>query len=235
MRIKKINMGSFLAVSDCISLLNLSCGFISILLAINNYIGLSSIFIIFAIIFDSCDGWIARKMGRNDEYGFGKNIDSLSDVVSFGVAPGILLYSVCCVYTPDFIYPSAIVSLFIVISGVLRLTRYNVISDYVDFKGFIGLPIPATAMLLVTFILASAFHINSNLAILIAIVLMIISGILMISNVKYPKFNNVKIISIAMILILLIIVPIPIVFSGFNIPATVLFILTLIFVSKLLK
>jgi archaetidylserine synthase len=235
MRIKKINMGSFLAVSDGISLLNLSCGFISILFAINNHIGYSAIAIIFAIIFDSCDGWVARKMGRNDEFSFGKNIDSLSDVVSFGVAPGILLYSVSSMYAPNLIYISAITALFIVITGVLRLTRYNVIADYIDFKGFIGLPIPATAMLIATFILTGAFHINSNIAILIAIVLMIISGILMISNIKYPKFDNVKIIAVAVILILLIIVPIPIVFKEFNIPATILFILTLIFTSKLLK
>ncbi|MDR3222415.1 MAG: archaetidylserine synthase [Methanobrevibacter sp.] len=235
MRIKNTNIGSFLSTPDLISLLNLSSGFISILLAINGSIRFSAIAIIFAIIFDSADGWVARKVGRNDEYGFGKNIDSLSDVVSFGVAPGILLYSVCAVNTPEFIYISIIISLFILITGVLRLTRYNVIADYLDFKGFIGLPIPATAMLISTFILTGIFHINSILSISIIFSLMLISSILMVSNIRYSKFNNIKVIIIALILILLVIIPIPISYNGIDVPATILFILTLIFASNLFK
>ncbi|MDR1820635.1 MAG: archaetidylserine synthase [Methanobrevibacter sp.] len=235
MRIKKTSMGNFLSIPDIISLLNLSFGFISIMLAINGYLRFSAIAIICAIIFDSVDGWVARKLGRNDEYGFGKNIDSLSDVVSFGVAPGILLYSVCKLNAPEFTYISFIVSLFIIITGVLRLTRYNVIADYLDFKGFIGLPIPVIAMLISTFLLTGIFHINSNIAILALLSLMIVSSTLMISNIKYPKFNNIKIIIIALILILLIIIPIPISYNGIDVPAAILFILTLIFAAKLFK
>ncbi|MDR2545840.1 MAG: archaetidylserine synthase [Methanobrevibacter sp.] len=235
MRIKKTNIGNFLSTPDIISLLNLSFGFISIMLAINGYIRFSTIAIICAIIFDSVDGWVARKLGRNDEHGFGRNIDSLSDVVSFGVAPGILLYSVCRINTPEFIYISVIVSLFIIITGVLRLTRYNVIADYLDFKGFIGLPIPATAMLISTFLLTGILHINSNIAILVLLSLMIVSSALMISNIRYPKFNNIKIIIIALILILLVIIPIPIFLQGVDVPAAILFILTLIFAAKLFK
>ncbi|GAA5819208.1 MAG: archaetidylserine synthase [Methanobrevibacter sp. CfCl-M3] len=235
MRIKKTNIGNFLSTPDIISLLNLSFGFISIMLAINGYIRFSAQAIICAIIFDSVDGWVARKVSRNDEHGFGRNIDSLSDVVSFGVAPGILLYSVCRINTPEFIYISVIVSLFIIITGVLRLTRYNVIADYLDFKGFIGLPIPATAMLISTFLLTGILHINSNIAILVLLSLMIVSSALMISNIRYPKFNNIKIIIIALILILLIIIPIPIFLQGIDVPAAILFILTLIFAAKLFK
>jgi archaetidylserine synthase len=235
MRIKKIGIWNFLSVPDFISLLNLSSGFISILLSINGHIKFSAIAILLSIIFDSIDGWIARKIGRNDEYGFGKNIDSLSDVVSFGVAPGILLYVVCILNTPEFVYISTIVSLFMVIAGVLRLTRYNVIADHLDFKGFIGLPIPTTAMLISTWILTGAFHIQPTIAVSIAFPLMTISSVLMISNVKYPKFNNMKIIIVALILMVLIVVQIPISYNGIDVPATVLLILTLIFTSNLLK
>jgi len=236
MKIKNTNMANFFAIPDAISLLNLSCGFISILLAINHYFSLSAIFIIFAIVFDSIDGWVARKLGRKDDYGFGKNIDSLSDVVSFGVAPGILLYLIGSngSYSIEITYITAAVALMMVICGVLRLTRYNVIADHLDFNGFIGLPIPATAVLLATFVLSGFLNI-SPISIYVLSALMIVSSILMISNVKYLKFNNLKVIGIGIVLIILILIPIPIVALGLNIPATILFALCMIFAMKLFR
>ncbi|MDR1819283.1 MAG: CDP-diacylglycerol--serine O-phosphatidyltransferase [Methanobrevibacter sp.] len=234
MKIKKTNIKNFLSIPDFITLLNLSFGFISILLSIDGYLRFSAISIIFASICDSADGWVARKIGRNDEYGFGKSIDALSDIVSFGVAPGIILYSICRMDNPKFICISAIISLFMVITGVLRLTRSNVIADHLDFKGFIGLPITATGLLISTFILTGIFHVNAHIAILTIISLMFISSILMISNIKYPKFN-MRIVIIALILTLLIIIPIPISYNEINIPATILFTVSLMFTTKLFK
>ncbi|MBZ9571184.1 CDP-alcohol phosphatidyltransferase family protein [Methanobrevibacter sp. TMH8] len=245
MDLKETKIGYFMAVSDVISLLNLSFGFLSILMAINGQIAISAIFIIIALVFDSIDGWVARKLSRIDEYGFGKNIDSLSDVVSFGVAPGILLY---CIGTStiqnslinhyyfglsqftQFInliglnYLLAIVALFIVICGVLRLTRYNAIVDNLNFKGFIGVPIPATGVLLSSFVLSGFFNLY------IAMILMVIMGLLMISNIKYSKLDNPKYLGIFAIFLILILIPYPIVFWGIDIPASVVFVLTLIYV-----
>ena len=125
----KTEMRSFVAISDIISLLNMSSGFLSIISSINNNLGLAAILMLVAIMFDSVDGWVARKTNRHDELGFGKNIDSLSDIVSFGVAPAIFIYS-CINTTPGILQTAVIlISLFIVICGVLRLTRYNVIAD----------------------------------------------------------------------------------------------------------
>ncbi|MDR2967687.1 MAG: archaetidylserine synthase [Methanobacteriaceae archaeon] len=224
MEFEKKGIRFFLALPDVISLLNLSFGFLAILVAFNGNVNLSSVLIIISIVFDSIDGWVARKIGRNDEYDFGKNIDSLSDVVSFGIAPGVLLYSIGNSHPPEISLFVPIVSLFMVICGVLRLTRFNVICNKVDYDGFIGLPIPTIAILLSTFVLSGFFNIY------ICLVLMIVTGLLMISNVKYPKFDNIKIISFGALLILLIIIFYLLNLAGLNIFATILFALTVIYV-----
>jgi archaetidylserine synthase len=222
MKNKKISMRSFVAIPDIISLLNLSFGFLAILLAFNNQIITSATFIVMAIIFDSLDGWIARKLKRNDEMGFGKNIDSLSDAVSFGISPGVLLYVIGSNSFPEYSYIIAIISLLMAITGILRLTRFNIISN-MDFKGFIGLPIPTTAIIMSTLVLSGIFNIY------LASILMIVSSILMISTVHYPKINNLKVICFTFLLIIMTIIPYPFMIYGINLPAVILFILSLFF------
>jgi len=255
MKLKETRIGCFMAVPDLISLLNMSFGFLSILMAINGQITISAIFIIIALIFDSVDGWVARKLSRIDEHGFGKNIDSLSDIVSFGVAPGVLLYCVGDSYIRNSVINQlgagqplqftqfthfaqftqflgfdyllaivAIVSLFVVICGVLRLTRFNVIADKLDFGGFVGVPIPTVGILLSSFILSGVFDLY------VAMILMVIVGFLMISNIKYSKLNDPKLLIVFAILVVLILIPYPIVFWGINIPATAAFVLTLVYI-----
>jgi archaetidylserine synthase len=235
MELKETRMEYFMGVPDIISLLNLSFGFLAILMAINNQIAISAILIIFALIFDSVDGWVARKLSRIDEHGFGKNIDSLADIVSFGVAPGILLYfsgknqleSFGLGSSDQFHYLDiilALVALFVVICGVLRLTRFNVIADKVNFNGFIGLPIPACGIVLSTFILSGFFNIY------VAMVLMIIIGLLMISNIRYRKLNDPKILIITGILIFLVIIPYQLIYMGINVFATIVFIIVMIYI-----
>lgn len=227
MEVKETGIRCFLEVPDLISLLNLSFGFLAILMAINNQFNFSAMFIIIALAFDSVDGWVARKLSRVDKYGFGKNIDSLSDVVSFGVAPGILLYSMGTGFSLEISYLTTAIALFIVICGVLRLTRFNVIADFIDFNGFIGLPIPVTGFLLAIFLLSGFFSIGDINSIIVAIILMVIVGILMISNLKYAKLNNPTLLPIFVILVVLLFIPFPIEFMGINIPAAILFIITM--------
>ena len=112
--------------------MNILCGFISILLAINHNFELSAILMIIAIMFDSVDGWVARKINRNDKLKFGQNIDSLSDAISFGAAPAVFLYTISSTIPHNLSILPAIISLLIVACGVLRLTRYNAIADYIQ-------------------------------------------------------------------------------------------------------
>ena len=209
-------MKSFIAVSDIISLLNMSSGFLSIVSSINHDFELAAILMIIAIIFDSSDGWVARKTNRQDDLGFGKNIDSLSDIVSFGVAPAIFIYS--CINTTPGIFQSTVilVSLFIVVCGVLRLTRYNVIADKLDTKDFIGFPIPGISFAIAAFYLSGLFDG------FVALILSIIISVLMISNIRYPKFDNIPVIAVSAVLILILILPINIILFNINIPALIL-------------
>ena len=216
---------SFIAISDIISLMNMCSGFISIIMSINHNFYLASIFMIFSLLFDSVDGWIARKTNRNDEYGFGKNIDSLSDVISFGVAPAIFLYSFSLFNANYLEIPTLIVSLFIVICGVLRLTRYNIISDKVE--GFIGFPIPGIAIIMAAFYLSGLFNIY------VALILAIIVSIAMICNKSYDKFTDLYLLVLNAICLLFIIFQIPLNIGFVNVPALIVLLtsLTYLFIN----
>ena len=230
MEIEKTNIQNFIATSDIISLLNMSSGFLSILCSINNYFELSAILMIIAIMFDSTDGWVARKTNRNDSLGFGKNIDSLSDIVSFGVAPAVFIYTSINTTSIPLQILVILVSLLIVVCGVLRLTRYNVIADHVNISGFIGFPIPGISLIIAAYYLSGLY--NPYIALLLSIIV----SLLMISNIKYPKFSNKPIITVSFILIILIILPIPTVLFNINIPALILLLFCLYYLlSNLIK
>ncbi|MBQ6099416.1 MAG: archaetidylserine synthase [Methanobrevibacter sp.] len=221
MKIEDTNIKKFIAISDIISLLNMSCGFLSIINALNNNFELSALLMIFAIMFDSVDGWVARKTNRQDTLRFGKNIDSLSDVVSFGVAPAVFVYSTINTTSPNIQLIGLIVSLLIVICGVLRLTRYNVIADEIDTKDFIGFPIPGIAFVIATLYLSGIY--NPYLALALSIII----SLIMISTIIYPKFDNIPILAISCILIFLLILPFKLVMFNINIPALLLLVFCL--------
>ena len=216
MRIEDTNIKKFIATSDVISLLNMSCGFLSVICSLNSKFELAALLMIFAIMFDSVDGWVARKTNRQDTLGFGKNIDSLSDAISFGLAPAIFVYATINTTTTTIEPIVILVSLLIVICGVLRLTRYNVIADLIKTKDFIGFPIPGIAFILATYYLSGLYNIY------IALILSIIVSLIMVSTIIYPKFDNVPILAISVILIFLLILPFKIVLLSVNIPALLL-------------
>lgn len=216
MKIEDTNIKKFIAISDIISLLNMSCGFLSIINSISLNFEIAALLMIFAIMFDSVDGWVARKTNRNDSLGFGKNIDSLSDVVSFGVAPAVFVYSTINTTSTIIQGIGIVVSLFIVICGVLRLTRYNVIADKINTKDFIGFPIPGIAFIIATLYLSGLYNMY------IALILSVIISLIMISTIIYPKFDNIPTLAISCVLIVLLILPIKIVLFNINIPALLL-------------
>jgi archaetidylserine synthase len=183
---KKIT--SFISLPDVLSILNASSGYFSILMSIQGDFSAASILMLLAVIFDSLDGWVARRTGRVDIHGFGKNMDSLSDVISFGVAPAILIY----LTSADFRYINILVGLLIVICGILRLSRFNVLTG--GGKNFTGLPIPVVAVVVSSFYVTGFYSEKVVGAMLLAV------GILMVSSIEYPRVGG-KMASIAFILI----------------------------------
>ena len=226
MRLKSTGMGYFLAIPDAISLLNLVFGFLAILMVIDNHLTLASLCILVALVFDSVDGWVARKLERKDYFGFGKNMDSLADVVSFGVAPAAILYSLSSGMSDWSGYLVTIVCLIVLVCGMLRLARYNVIADRIQYKGFIGLPIPAAALILSTYYLSGLFNIT------IACILMVFASYLMISTIRFPKFDNIYLLGIGALMILILISPINIYLYGVNLPALIIFVICLVYIFE---
>lgn len=220
MSLKNYGLRYFIAIPDLFSIMNLIFGFLAILMFINGNLRTGVEFMFISLIFDSIDGWVARKIGREDVYGFGKNIDSLCDIVSFAVAPAIFLLFLGKNF--DMQYIIILISLIIIVFGMLRLARYNSIPYDEKLKDkFIGVPIPVTVVLLSSFYLSGIFNFE------IAIILMFLLSLLMISSFTYPKITDIRLIIPAFFLMLLslLVKSVPI-----NIPALMLFILILLYI-----
>ncbi len=212
-----MNIKQLVSYADLVSLGNASFGFLSIIMVFEGHLEIAAQFLLVAVIFDSLDGWVARKTKRVDQFGFGENIDSLSDVISFGVAPGMLLYSACASFSIPYI--NIVVALLILLCGILRLARFNVLADSseVNDKNFVGLPIPSTALILGSFYISGIFRAD------LALVIMVVVSLLMISTISYPKFKGTKIIIAGSVLIFLTLLPQGILSAMANLPAKLLF------------
>jgi archaetidylserine synthase len=215
----------YMALPDLVSLANASSGFLAVIMVSIGNLILASQFMLLAVIFDSIDGWVARRTNRVDEHGFGKNMDSLSDVISFGVAPGMLLFTACQSFSIPYI--NILVALLIVISGILRLSRFNVLADSSDVPGgdkFVGLPIPTTALILGSFYLSGMFRMD------FALIIMAVIAVFMISTIEYPKFKSMILMASGGVLIVGTILPQNILSSISYLPAKLLFLFTIIYV-----
>ena len=177
-------------VPSLFTVLNAFCGFLSIISAHQNRIEMAAWFIILAGVFDTLDGLMARITRSSSQ--FGVELDSLSDVVSFGAAPSVLVYQA---------HLSTMNSLGIIISsmplvfGAIRLARFNVQLVGFEKDYFKGLPIPAQAIAVCAFLLqynTEQFGLQGWTGDgLVALV--IILSLLMVSKVRYdtmPKFSR---------------------------------------------
>lgn len=169
------------SIPHMITSMNLFCGFAAIVYAFEANKLYSLLFIIAAMILDAMDGRAARMLGVEGE--FGKELDSLADVVTFGVAPGLLLYHVCL---QDWGIAGLILAALFPICGALRLARFNTQTHKVS-KSFVGLPITAAGAILALFAVNSHFFGTPFL-----ITLFLVLSFLMVSNIKFPSFKHVR-------------------------------------------
>lgn len=165
------------AVPNIFTLSNMSCGILSILMSFDSNYKLAAIFILLAGIFDRYDGKIARFLNVDGE--LGKELDSLCDLVSFGVAPSILIFSI---YNFAGLGPIGYLMVLVFpVAGAYRLAKYNI----TDFDGvFSGIPITVTG----TFLALYAFFMfnrASNLG--PTMFLMVLLSYLMVSKFKFKK------------------------------------------------
>ncbi|MFH0978278.1 MAG: CDP-diacylglycerol--serine O-phosphatidyltransferase [Candidatus Woesearchaeota archaeon] len=160
-------------LADVFTAANLVCGLLAMIFSINSLFFVASIFLFSSVFFDFLDGRIAYLL--KEQNNFGKELDSLSDIVSFGVAPAIFFY---CLSSRSTVVVLSIV--FFVVCGMLRLARYNITKT----KDFVGVPITVNGVL---------FPVLYLLAVQVPIILTaipfvcLVMGFLMVSNITVRR------------------------------------------------
>jgi CDP-diacylglycerol---serine O-phosphatidyltransferase len=169
---------------------NLFFGFWAIVSAFNGNFRWAGWFIVFAGILDMLDGRVARLSGTGTR--FGAELDSLVDLISFGMAPALLMYFLDFSNAGRFAW---ILCYIYVVAVALRLARFNVVSAGKASTGwFTGMPSPSAGMTLAVYYPFSQTNwYRASLAYLDLqhqglVVLMLLLAVLMVSSVKYPKF-----------------------------------------------
>lgn len=164
---------------------NMLCGFSAVLHALHDRLELAGWLILLAGVLDGLDGRIARLTRATSE--FGKEYDSLADVVSFGIAPAILAYQWGLRGVGRWGWAAAFLFL---VAGSVRLARFNVKASLADRRFFIGLPIPAGAGALALMVLVDPEPLTDKpLAIAASFFVLLVSA-LMVSTIHYRSFKE---------------------------------------------
>jgi len=200
---------------------SLFSGFLGILWAIEGLFVWAALAIMVSFVCDGLDGKVARITKASSQ--FGVQMDSLADLVSFGVCPAVLLY----LWQTNIYNRFGMVSCFLFVAcGALRLARFNVHAIQgtgQTNKFFVGLPIPAAACVIASLVLFSTY-LPANLASTylppISVVLLYLMALLMVSKVRYASFKNVEAIkahpytiSLAVVLVFVLVASEPKLFS----------------------
>jgi len=183
-----MKIAQMVSVADAFTILNALLGFSAILAAFEGELELAYVLVVLGVLADGLDGMVARRFGS--KWMIGDFLDIMADIVTFGIAPSVLLYVTYRegLGDPDlgmgvlagrvlmFAVGATVITL-----GVLRLARFCLESE--DDGGgpyFTGLPIPASALLVVTMLLMGWPG-------LVVAAFTIVSAVLMVSDLKYPK------------------------------------------------
>jgi CDP-diacylglycerol--serine O-phosphatidyltransferase len=149
----------------------------------------AAVFIALALLLDGLDGRIARFARATSPIGL--QLDSLADVVSFGVAPAVLVFSWALVDMPR-ARPGWAVAFVFTACGALRLARFNVqASGQADGRYFVGLPIPAAAGAIAASVYARPEPVVGGPAVAVVALLTILLALLMVSTIRYPSLKKV--------------------------------------------
>ena len=203
---------SRIGAADLLTLANGFLGTLAITYVLDGEHVLASLLILLAVVMDGLDGIVARNYGSPHE--FGRFLDSISDAVSFCLAPGLIIYN-------NFYdkalgnawgsFPNALATIgtmFFVVFGLLRLARFAG-KDF-RMKSFLGLPTPAAAMLAIVICLLwgngdlNPFSINYESYFVIGII--VVLAFLMVTDIRYPKIRG-KLAAVAGLSMLLGIAP----------------------------
>jgi len=197
----KLRRGVYLLPS-AFTVANLLCGYYAVLATLEGRVtdfDNAAIAIGFAIVLDSLDGRVARAMGTNSE--FGKQFDSLADIVSFGIAPAFLAYAwgiraMAVVGAPDALHLTQLgwlIGFFYVGCAAWRLARFNIHGMAPgSSRFFVGMPTPAAAGMIAATVHFFQLPIADARFSVLWLLLLVALGVLMSSTVRHYSFKDIQ-------------------------------------------
>jgi len=182
----RIRRGAYLLPS-LFTMGNMVLGFYAIVCGLGGHFLKAALMVFLAAGLDSIDGRIARMTGTESE--FGKEYDSLADVITFGAAPGMLAY---LWGLREFSEDAWLLSVFFMVCTATRLARFNVQTKVTDSRYFVGLPSPAAAATICSILIFAPEYRDDLRVFMQAFIGMalLLVGVLMVSTFRYNSFKN---------------------------------------------
>ncbi|MCD4703419.1 MAG: archaetidylserine synthase [Methanosarcinaceae archaeon] len=209
-----------LKVPDIVTLSNALFGLISIFIAHIGYPDMAFVLILMAAVADGVDGYLARIYSGSE---IGEFLDSLADVISFGVAPAVVVFIACGSSMPFLV--GAVVCIYLV-CGILRLARFSIKQKSIpDFE---GLPITAAAVVISSYMLIDEKYIYTYVVLAILVLL----AYLMVSEHPYPKLRGPRAMGLISLIFILTIGSYFLVEQYTHIFSTILFLLMMLYLES---
>jgi CDP-diacylglycerol--serine O-phosphatidyltransferase len=180
-------------IPNIITLLSLIAGISSIKFSIQGNWKLAVLMVMLAAFFDFFDGWMARKLKKSSQ--FGAELDSLSDFISFGLAPSLLIN---LSFTHQLGRIGWVISLFYIICAALRLARFNIENMKEKSLTFFGVPSPAAAgiVMIPMYMVFMGLYIPGVDYLYLSALIVVYAGAMMISRVPTPSLKSLKLSSL---------------------------------------
>ena len=174
------------AVPNAVTIGNMFCGYLAIMYASTGRFEKAVIAVLIAILLDGLDGRVARRLNATSKFGI--EFDSFSDVVSFGIAPAVMMYHWAFHARADEF--GVAVTFFYALCAASRLARFNISAE--NLKSFTGLPTPGAAVFVVAVINTAPYVQDSLFMALVGTMVMLSLGYLMVSTIEFFSIKQFK-------------------------------------------
>jgi len=174
------------AIPNAVTVGNMFCGFLAVMYSATGRFEKAAIAILIAILLDGLDGRVARRLNATSKFGI--EFDSLSDLVSFGIAPAVMTYHWAFHRLADEF--GVAITFFYALCAASRLARFNISAE--NLKSFTGLPTPGAAVFVVSVINALPVEQNSYLMVGVGSAVMLSIGYLMVSTIEFFSIKQFK-------------------------------------------
>lgn len=173
-------------VPNAVTVGNMFCGYLAIMYAATERFEKAVIAVLVAILLDGLDGRVARRLNATSKFGI--EFDSFSDLVSFGVAPAVMMYH-WAFHSRAYEFGVAI-TFFYALCAASRLARFNISAE--NLKSFTGMPTPAAAAFVVAVIQTAPEAQSSFVMTMLGTVVMGMIGYLMVSTIEFFSIKQVR-------------------------------------------